>query len=316
MEKTAVVKKFIAFLISLLIMGFIFTRIDFNQFKSYLAQVDPWLFVLAVLFFVPQIALTAYRWTVMIRSQTKMQLWESVRLTLAANALNILLPSRVGDLSKAYFIGRQGRVDLKRGMNVVFFEKYIDLVSLGVVVLAGVLFSGRWDSASLAGLGFSAAVLGIFPVLYFVDLERWTSLTLFKKNRLLGKVGRFLRDTHDYLKEVRQNPRLLVFIVGLSIFLWFVHILQFYLIFQAFHSQVSLFHVFRLVPLAILVGLVPLTLAGMGTRDSALIFLFSPYENAALVAGVGLFASLRYFVPGILGLPFLNQYVLKTDSSR
>ena len=309
-------KKFVALFVSLLIMVFIFTRIDFNQFKSYLIQADPWIFMLAILFFIPQIVLGAYRWTVMIRSQTHMPLGESIRLTLAANALNILLPSRVGDLSKAYFIGREGRVDLKRGMNVVFFEKYIDLASLGVVVLAGVLFSGRWDSASLAGLGYSAAVLGVFPILYFADLERWTSLPFFKKNRILGKIGEFLRDTHDYLKEIRKNPGLLIFIVGFSVFLWFLHVLQFYVIFLAFHSQVSLFQVFRLVPLALLVGLVPLTLAGMGTRDSALILLFSPYEKAALVAGVGLFASLRYFVPGILGLPFLNQYLLKTDAPR
>ncbi len=306
-------KKFIAFLLSILIMGLIFSRINFNQFKSHLAQVDPWLFTLAVLFFIPQITLTAYRWTLMIRSQTVMGLGESIKLTLSANALNILLPSRVGDLSKAYFIGKEGRMDLKRGMNVVFFEKYIDLASLGVVILAGVLFSARWDSASLTGLGFAATVIGIFPILYWVDLEKWVSFSFFEKNKIFKKIREFLLDTHHYLKEIRQNPGLLFFIIGLSIFLWFVHILQFYMIFRAFHSQVSLFHVFRLVPLAILVGLIPLTLAGMGTRDSALIFLFKPYESAALVAGVGLFASLRYFVPGFLGLPFLNQYVLKAN---
>ena len=304
-------KKIIAILLSFLIMGIIFSRIDLGAFRNHLVQADPWLFLVALLFFIPQILISAFRWKVMIEDHGALHLWEAVKLNLSCCALNILLPSRVGDLSKAYFMGRDGRVDMKRGMNVVFFEKYIDLASLGVVVLTGVLFSRHWDKACLAGLIISAGVIGFFPALYFVNLERWTRFSIFKKIRLLAKIRELFLDSQDYLAGVRRNRGLAGFIVSISIFLWFVHVLQFYMIFLAFHSHVSLFHVFRLVPLAILVGLIPLTIAGMGTRDSALIYLFAPFESSALVAGVGLFASLRYFVPGILGLPFLSHYIVK-----
>ena len=102
--------------------------------------------------------------------------------------------------------------------------------------------------------------------------------------------------------------------VWISVFLWFLHIAQFYVIFLALHSPVSIFAVFRLVPLAILVGLVPLTVAGVGTRDSAMIYFFKPYDDVARIVGVGLFSSLRYFIPGIAGLPFLNHYIVHPES--
>lgn len=304
-------KKFIAILLSVLIMGVIFSQIDIRELQSHLLKINPWLFVLGILFFVPQILISAYRWKVMIQNYGAIGLSEAVKLNLSCCALNILLPSRVGDLSKAYFMGRDGRVDMKRGMNVVFFEKYIDLASLGVVVLTGVLFSGAWDEASLLGIIFSSGVLALFPVLYFVNLERWMNFAVSQRFKILIKIREFFLDTHNYLTEVKRKGGLVVWVAAVSIFLWFIHILQFYVIFLAFHSSVSLFHVFRLVPLAILVGLIPLTIAGVGTRDSALIYFFSPYESAALVTGVGLFASLRYFVPGILGLAFLNHYIVK-----
>lgn len=303
-------KRFIAIILSALIMFAIFTRIDVGEFKVHLSQMAKGLFVLAIFFFIPQIGLSAFRWQIMARNRVPISLWESTKLILASNALNILIPSRAGDLSKAYFLSRDGRLDIKRGMNLVLFEKYIDLVSLGVVVLTGILWSERWDAASLLGLVFALSMIGLFPVLYFVDMKRWVAFSPFERGAM-RKIKGFLLDTQEYLNEVKKNHRQLAFILCLSVFLWFVHIVQFYIIFLSLHSHVSPWQVFRLVPLAILVGLIPLTIAGVGTRDSAMIYFFSSYEKASLIAGVGLFASLRYFVPGILGLPFLNEYIVK-----
>ncbi len=297
-------------------MAVLFSRVDFSEFKHYLSQMDPVLFIVAILFFVPQVAISAYRWRLMIQKNTRISLWESAQLILSASALNILLPSRVGDLSKAYFVGKGGQLQLKRGMNVVLFEKYIDLAALGVVILTGVLWTRRWDEPSLVGLSFALSMIAIFPVFYFLNLERWLSGKWFERHPFLQKLRNFLLDSQAYLNEVKKDSKQLLFILALSIFLWFVHIFQFYLIFRSLHSQASLFNVFRLVPLAILVGLLPITIAGVGTRDSAMVFLFAPYEKASLMVGVGLFASLRYFIPGILGLPFLNRYIVKDASAK
>jgi uncharacterized membrane protein YbhN (UPF0104 family) len=64
-----------------------------------------------------------------------------------------------------------------------------------------------------------------------------------------------------------------------------------------------------LAPLAILAGLVPLTFAGVGTRDAALILLFRPYFDSATGAALGLLCTARYLLPAIGGLPFLHRYL-------
>jgi len=61
--------------------------------------------------------------------------------------------------------------------------------------------------------------------------------------------------------------------------------------------------------LAILAGLVPLTMAGVGTRDAATIYLFAPFLSAAAGAVLGLMLTLRYILPGLAGLPFLADYI-------
>ena len=62
-----------------------------------------------------------------------------------------------------------------------------------------------------------------------------------------------------------------------------------------------------LSPLAILAGLLPLTFAGIGTRDAALIFFYQDYFNEATGAALGLLCTSRYFLPAVIGLPFLGQ---------
>ena len=64
-----------------------------------------------------------------------------------------------------------------------------------------------------------------------------------------------------------------------------------------------------LLPLAIFVGLLPLTLSGMGTRDPAFIALFGGLGVAAEVSlGVGLLYSLYgYWLPALVGLPFMRR---------
>lgn len=305
-------RTFLSVLFSVLIMFFIFTRINLAEFRQYVTHMDLCFFALAAMIFFVFIVLGAYRWQVMIRKWMHISLWESVKLVMASAALNILLPSRVGDLSKGYFSGREGTMDVKRGMNVVFFEKYVDLAALGIVVLTGILFRPEWNSSTLLGLSFGLGMVAIFPVLCFVKLDRWLDAPFFQRHKILGKVKEFLCDSQGYLDEIKKDPKHLAWILFLSLLLWFFHVVQFYLFFLAFHSTLSIFQVFLLVPLAILVGLVPVTMAGVGTRDSAMIYFISPYEKVPVIVGVGVIATLvRYFIPGLIGLLFLNQYIVR-----
>jgi hypothetical protein len=63
------------------------------------------------------------------------------------------------------------------------------------------------------------------------------------------------------------------------------------------------------VPISIFIGLLPITIGGVGTRDAALIHLFAPYASPAMMAGIGLLCSLRYVLDSLIGLPFFRAYL-------
>ncbi len=94
-----------------------------------------------------------------------------------------------------------------------------------------------------------------------------------------------------------------------SLVLWLMHLCQIWLFVFALNHTVPFASNAAMAALSIFVGLLPFTLAGIGTRDAALIFFYQPFLAAPVAAALGLFCTLRYLLPALVGLPFLGQYL-------
>ena len=57
--------------------------------------------------------------------------------------------------------------------------------------------------------------------------------------------------------------------------------------------------------MAIFVGLLPFTFAGVGTRDAAMLYLLGPLVGKGPALALGVFATLRYVVVALAGVPFV-----------
>ena len=55
---------------------------------------------------------------------------------------------------------------------------------------------------------------------------------------------------------------------------------------------------------AIFAGMIPVTFAGIGTRDAAIVMLYSTYADSATCAALGVLFTMRYIVLVAIGLPF------------
>ena len=72
--------------------------------------------------------------------------------------------------------------------------------------------------------------------------------------------------------------------------------------------KLNVFLVLALIPIVTFIGLLPITLAGIGTRDAAIIYLFSPFVSYTVAFSVGLiFTLIRYIIPSIVGGFFVSH---------
>jgi uncharacterized protein (TIRG00374 family) len=305
------VKKF-AVLATILVLVLLYTRIDLPALLRQLRQMNMAFFLLALSLFVPQILITALRWQCMVRDVCPMGTLDAARLILAGKALNALVPSKLGEMSKAYFLKTRANLDLSKGGALVLLEKAFDVLGLCTLLLIGVLLTpqhGPVETSATLAAGLAIVVVASLCTCRTGGLQRW----LQGKRGLAQRLATLLKSWEAILARWKAHRIRLAGIVLLSVGLWCLHLVQIYLFFVALHSSVAAKTVFAYVPLSLFIGLLPLTIGGMGTRDSALILLFAPYESAVVMAGVGVLCSLRYWMDTLLGLPFFHHYAFVTS---
>jgi len=226
----------------------------------------------------------AYRWLCIARIQkdVNVTLGVALRATLAAAALNSFLPSKGGEFAKALKI-RNGN-GITTGIGTVSLERSVDLFVLGLLGVAGALASGiPWGV--LAGGSLCTGVVILVTAVLCLPISRIP---------LRGKARIWLEEVREvYRCWIRDGRALYRTLLG-SLGAWTFGALIVCLLINAFGGGVSWSHAFCIYPLAVLAGLFPLTVSGMGTRDAAFVFLLSgplATENAALV-GFGYTLSL------------------------
>jgi hypothetical protein len=252
------------------------------------------------------------RWRRLVGVFTPLPMGEAVSLILASQTMNLVLPSKAGDLTKALFLKSSGVLDLKRSANIVVFEKMLDVAALALIMLAGVvflLFHGASHLETVAGL--TAGALGLVAVtavgvIYFVPPDRLPGLQRCRRLSELVRTG------HETIVLLQSRGARRGLIIAYSFLIWALHLAQIYLFFLSLSPVMTaptpLAQYLSLVPLAIFIGLLPVSIAGFGTRDAALIAFF-PQHAAPVMLAVAMYVNLRYIVPAVAGLPFLGRYI-------
>lgn len=256
----------------------------------------------AFLLFVPITWLTAARWRAVVAGLAPLSLADSLRMVLAASAANLVLPAKLGDVGKGAFLpGAAGRA---AGLALALFEKLADLASLAACMLVAALFAPPEREAEMLACALGTGVVTGFAVLCLVPLG---ALSVFGSG---NPVARAVQG----VSTLRARPGRLLGVLAASLVLWALHLLQFQLAAWAAGATADPALLASRIPMAIFVGLLPISFAGIGTRDAALLYLLAPATGEPVALALGAFATLRYLVPAAAGVFFLGAWRSATVS--
>ncbi|MCA9706698.1 MAG: flippase-like domain-containing protein [Myxococcales bacterium] len=256
------------------------------------------------------LVVAAFRWKAIVHAMGyALPLGAALRAMFAAWPFALLTPSRAGDVIRAWSIRRL--VPPLTGAGSVLAEKLMDIQVLCVLALGASLLAGLYLWALVtAGLLVSSWVA--FAV--FARAEG-LALRLSVLRRFAPKVAQLSR---AFAALVAQ-PRALATALGLSLASWSLGITLVQILLVMTGAGVEPLTTVSLWPLAIFAGMVPITLAGMGTRDAAFVYLLRATSTTEVDGGAVVTATIAYALIGtwliaIIGLPFAVR--LSMDLSK
>src|SRR5690606_14308736 len=117
----------------------LYAAADWREVLRMLVGLDPFWLAVAITLFLPQTLLSAARWRIWVAPLCRLSPAESCRQLLASSALNLVLPSKLGDLSKAGMLRLEDPADRPRAALAALAEKLLDVAALAAWLVLGAL---------------------------------------------------------------------------------------------------------------------------------------------------------------------------------
>ena len=263
--------------ISVALLWLLFANVDAGAVLDLVAHAHVDLLVAAFVALVVLGAVQAYRWTVVltaIGSHLAMtQAWLTVMIGLFFNQT---LPSTIGGDAVRIWRAHKLGLGLARAVNGVMIDRLSALAALLLVAIVGLP-----KMHGLIGGGAAFWVIPAFIVagaLGFAALMTFDRLPpAFMRWRLIAGIGRLSADARRAFLDRRYGPA----VIALSLFIQICVSSTVWLIAIGLRLDVGWFDCLILVPPVMLISMVPISIAGWGVREGAMVSAFGLVGLAA-----------------------------------
>ncbi len=289
---------FIKAAISGLLLYFTLAAVNIGGVMSRLSHIDARWAVLGLFFLVVQLAALAWRWQLLVvRCGADLPFSRLFRLSMIGVFFNQTLPSSAGgDAVRIWLLGKQSTWRI--AAYSVLLDRVIGVVALAVLVVLCLpwtlgLVRNPVGRAALLLIGCGCIAAGIV----FVALS-WQRLQFLQR----WSPTRHLAAAAGIALSILRSPSSFIAVFGSSIIVHLLTALAAWCAARAVGADLPLLYSLYLVSPVVLLTVIPISIAGWGVREGAMVVAFG---YAGLAQSDGLIVSLLfgfgYLVLGIAG---------------
>lgn len=265
-----ILKPLLKIAVSLALIAIVFHAFDVKGVASYVAMVDGATLLLATVIALSIVLLHTLRWLAVIKANgTQLGFKTALQLVLIGHFFNQALPSSVGGDAVRVWCAYRAGLNLSAAANTVIIDRALTLCSLLLLTAAGLpwLFEIITDPAArwaLSAVIFSG-VAGFGVLLALRRLPQFIAH---------WRVVRVLLGLAALARKVMSRARYALPVILLSVLSFIAFALIVYCIAHAMQLDVTLRDCVLLVPPVILITIVPVSIAGWGVREGAMVVAF------------------------------------------
>lgn len=286
-------------------LAYLLHKVDLEAAWEAGRHISPWFFLMAIGLQVVQVAICAVRWQVVLRAiGAHLGFFRAAELFSIGNFFGQILPGAVGGDAIRMLATRRAGLDLGASINSVLLERAATVYALVLLTtLAEPALIGRLPDGPFIWL-FPALTLGAtLGLIVQSQLDRvpesWTRF------RIVRGFGLLAADTRKCFFRPRHGiPVMLVALLGhinLATVVWSLAL--------GLDAPVTLVDCLVLVPPVILIATLPISIAGWGAREVAMVTMFGfigvPSAQATALSVLFGIATLLIALPG--GLLWLME---------
>jgi uncharacterized membrane protein YbhN (UPF0104 family) len=282
-----------------MIIYFLVNNIDYSQVLMNLKRVSYYFLGFSILLTMTGILATALRWQKIICSLSKpIPLWDACYHTAIGAFLSQCLPSSVGgDVYKGIILKQRYKISTTLSVSTTLIDRLYGISSFVIFAILGCFV--EWKSLITSSIGEL--------MISIIGLVAGGLMTLYGLKFMRAKLPLFLRSIINFSEAIslilsHKTDALIIFTT--SLIAAFCLIMGAFLLSLGIGLDLTLFQIFVSIPLVIIVSAIPISFAGWGLREGAMVVILSIYgvpkeEALALSLLFGIVQFLSAF-PGLI----------------
>ena len=275
------------------LLWFIAANFDIGASAARLRQLDMGYLLTALGVFILLLANNTLRWrTVMLAIDAVLPLWQSFQILYVGVFFNQTLPSSVGGDAVRMILARKHGLSLQGAVNGVMLERVVNVFGLIVLVVATQPFLLARIGDNPAKFVFPAlAAVAVAGIVFLMLLDRIPER--YRRWSLVRGAANLAGDS----KRLFLAPARAMAAVGFGILGMVLLSLMVYFIALSLGIAVSPIDCLVLVPPVMLIASVPISIAGWGLRETAMVAAFG---FVGVAEGDAFVLSLLFGLAGIV----------------
>ncbi len=295
-NRNSIIKKIVLSLIGFAILGLIINRLDFQQTVSYLLGIPPVLLAVVFLCETIEVFWKTLRWrSILCALGMRMKYAELLRLYWIGLFLGIVTPGKIGDFSRGVLC-KDDAHSLKPMVSVLI-DRVLDVAFLFII---GFLFGFLYTKSKVF---LALAVAGVVGTIAFFALLALLHDRRSKTSALLEPLVKFIRmlaGSKDLFKAESEkrfdigalrgsavSAAAVFFVLG-----WVSYFAGWYVLSRALDINIGFYALVGIVSFAGIAAVLPVSIAGIGTRDLIIVYILSLFgimKEKALAFSLGIF---------------------------
>lgn len=301
---------YFTYLLPIVIFILLFSKIGITEVAKVLKGVRPGLLFLGIaISLFSNLFLSAEKWRQILKVLGLNIPFRKLLLIYTGSIpLKTISPMKSGMLLRAVYLNKNYNFSLLLGTYSLLLGLFLNLLAVFSFILVTSFFL-RTNSYRFVYFGL---LVFSFCLAFFWVLKRENVSKIIKGylNLWGNKFALSLKNFYESVITITTREIIIPFLYG--VLLIFFELLNFKILSSALGLAIPFLSVLFFASLTILIGNLPVTIHGLGTREAAVCFFFSAYGSSDRLLSLGITVSLvEYFLPVVIGLFLTKSFLVR-----
>lgn len=269
-------------IIGIILFLYIISRVGITKIVDVFYTINV-MYLIPLLLMAPvAIILKGLKWNTVIKAHNlNYSLKDSCLVNIIGIAAGIITPTRLGDFVRVLYLNEKVKT-FGRSISTVIVDRISDIVILLTIGFFGILSFTTWFGMQIISINVVLGFILVFICgIYILTKKSFIKVLLrplfykFIPTKYKSRINVSFHDFYDGLYTFRKNKLFIPKVLCLTVVIWFVGALELYVIALSLELDVSFLFIFFSSVLTMIVMLIPITVAGLGTREASWIFFLS-----------------------------------------